>query len=744
MSAVSVSNGVTRVQRFEAFDPEKPELAHIPNMLPSSFPMPTSAMHGLALLTTVQSSGAHRIILSRLLEMPFTDEPVLQLVHAVVTHRCSRAEECLLGLRRLLCRVASQSVHLGVKLLWTIEALANSADKTRAALEGLRELVEAAAVNGSEGAHAALLASSPTLQARQAAGASATSMTSSSSSSYSALSPVKHGSSFSSAAISASAAAGGGSGGIGGDYHHQNNNSGNNSGQNSLHNSFSSDNAADVEDLVIQLKMGRSALLTDQRLFFQQLVGISDFLRLIPDRSTRPLQLRMQLLQLSSSVLQRRVFMPFGNSSERPRWIVRILPDEAIVFSSRERAPYLLVVETVVSPPLTSATSASSSSAASIMAASAPAAAAAAAALSNRTCADPDVREAEALHNIGAGTTSGYHQYPKPYDGSVHVATPATIAAAAAANNKSGGGGGGAPAQKLGPDPFRESMAAKTERVRSASPFSHLPGWRVENIIIKAGDDLTQEQLALEVAQMLHNIWQSAGVPVFVLPYRALSCMFDGGIMECVNDANSIDSLKKTANVQTLHQFFLKYYGEGTAAHAHAQRNFIESMAGYSVMCFLMQVKDRHNANLMLTRSGHLVHIDFGFMFGKAPGGIQFESAPFKLSQELLDTMGGANSDGFRYFKMLLHLALSAVRDNADQLIQIIDVMARRSGMKCFGAGTEASAKLVIDELRERLALRLTDEVAVCRYIRSLVDDSLCNWRTARYDSFQNWQNGYV
>ncbi len=232
------------------------------------------------------------------------------------------------------------------------------------------------------------------------------------------------------------------------------------------------------------------------------------------------------------------------------------------------------------------------------------------------------------------------------------------------------------------PDPWRESTNDRRNRLRESSPFSHLPGWNVESLVIKAGDDLTQEQLALQVVDLLHRIWHKHGVPVNVLPYQALSVVYDGGVIECINDAISVDSLKKSAGVQTLHQFFLKVYGEGTPQHATAQRNFIESMAGYSVVSHLMMVKDRHNANLMLSRNGRLVHIDFGFMFGTSPGNMQFESAPFKMSQELLDTMGGgANSEGFRYFKVLLHLAMAAVREEAHQLVQLIGIIAPRSGI---------------------------------------------------------------
>lgn len=54
----------------------------------------------------------------------------------------------------------------------------------------------------------------------------------------------------------------------------------------------------------------------------------------------------------------------------------------------------------------------------------------------------------------------------------------------------------------------------------------------------------------------------------------------------------------------------------------------------------------------MIDIEGHIVHIDFGFLLSNAPGkGVKFETAPFKLTQEMFDLLGGQNSQTFDKFR---------------------------------------------------------------------------------------------
>ena len=81
------------------------------------------------------------------------------------------------------------------------------------------------------------------------------------------------------------------------------------------------------------------------------------------------------------------------------------------------------------------------------------------------------------------------------------------------------------------------------------------------------------------------------------------------GVIDVVPNATSRDEMGR-AKVNDLLDFFIaKYGGEDTVEFQKARLNFVQSMAAYSVVCYILQVKDRHNGNIMIDGEGHIVHI---------------------------------------------------------------------------------------------------------------------------------------
>lgn len=64
-------------------------------------------------------------------------------------------------------------------------------------------------------------------------------------------------------------------------------------------------------------------------------------------------------------------------------------------------------------------------------------------------------------------------------------------------------------------------------------------------------------------------------------------------------------------------------------------------------------------------------------MLLNSPGSVGFEAAPFKLSQEYIDIMGGLNSPTFYLFKELLHKGFMSARKHADKIILLVEMMTK-------------------------------------------------------------------
>lgn len=181
------------------------------------------------------------------------------------------------------------------------------------------------------------------------------------------------------------------------------------------------------------------------------------------------------------------------------------------------------------------------------------------------------------------------------------------------------------------------------DAVREASAL-HLPEitgeQTVQLVIFKSNDDLRQEMFAMLLIHVIRTAWLNDGLELYLREYRVLSTSPSSGLVEVVPDSSSIDSLKKSNGCLSLARHFDNSFGAGSAARERAVSAYISSLAGYSLLSYLLNIKDRHNGNILLQRDGHIVHIDFGFFFSIAPGGITFESAPFKLTRDFHELVG--------------------------------------------------------------------------------------------------------
>ena len=278
-----------------------------------------------------------------------------------------------------------------------------------------------------------------------------------------------------------------------------------------------------------------------------------------------------------------------------------------------------------------------------------------------------------------------------------------------------------------------DELLEETNRDRTIPPQDNtIEVW--QSAIFKVGDDCRQDVLALQMISAFRGIFHSVGLDVFVYPNRVTATAPGCGVIDVLPNSISRDMLGREA-VNGLYDYFISKYGNEDSLHfQQARNNFVKSMAAYSVISFLLQFKDRHNGNIMIDDAGHILHIDFGFCFDIAPGGIKFERAPFKLTTEMLAVMGGSSDhQSFKWFEELCVKAFLASRPYTEKLSQIVLLMMD-SGLPCFKPES-------VIHFKERFVLEKNDREAA-DFMKNLIKKSYTSYSTGLYDQYQLLTNG--
>ena len=322
-------------------------------------------------------------------------------------------------------------------------------------------------------------------------------------------------------------------------------------------------------------------------------------------------------------------------------------------------------------------------------------------------------------------------------------------------------------------------------------------------VLFKAGDDLRQDQLTLQLLYIFDDLWrQHAAIDTTpkiaswerknafdlnMTPYGCVATGDEVGLIEIVKNANTVAgilacagnedkgrpkemslydaatgqtvaakySIRKWLYLQTTPNVSLEELEKEEMQvrmlemqsalvdedlqqaemeklyplTKEVEEKFMLSCAGYCVATYVLGIGDRHPSNLMVTRDGRFLHIDFGHFLGnfKTKFGYKRETAPFVFIPQFAVVFGANNANGgnfmYRTFEDICVNAYAILRKNFVLIATLFNLMIS-SGLP------ELRDRKDVQWLRDKLCPELSQNDADKR-MRKDIDASYKDERTS-------------
>ena len=172
------------------------------------------------------------------------------------------------------------------------------------------------------------------------------------------------------------------------------------------------------------------------------------------------------------------------------------------------------------------------------------------------------------------------------------------------------------------------------------------------DILVK-NEDVRTDRLAMTIGYWINHTAKN----VYVHTYNVFPISKKVGCVQMIPNAKTLYDIRKT---DTLLNFVMSNNEKTTVGDL--RERIVASCAGACLLAFTVGLGDRHLENILVTKDGLLVHVDFGYILGEDPKHI---TTPMRITEDMVEAMGGKSSKTFQSFVLRTQEGYEAMRSHA-------------------------------------------------------------------------------
>ena len=224
-------------------------------------------------------------------------------------------------------------------------------------------------------------------------------------------------------------------------------------------------------------------------------------------------------------------------------------------------------------------------------------------------------------------------------------------------------------------------------------------------------EDVRKDYTVLSIIRCMNNILKDNGLDMEILTYDVLPISQNSGLIEIVQNAQTINSIKNKYNRTILNYILEKNPNETVNT---LKQRFIKSTASYCIISYLLGIGDRHLDNIMITDDGRLFHIDYSYILGDDCKPL---TPKIRLTSDMIDCIGGLDSPYYKEFEEYCITIYNILRANVNIFTLYFNLLTDK-----FNVNAEIIKRFLVGEYSEQANLQLIKTIEVGHSSYTMID----------------------